>query len=224
MRRARHPVVKEMNKHPPSSPLPSTDKIGAVIVAAGDSKRMRKVDKIFAPIVGKPLLAHTVDTFQNCTPIDQIVILLNEKNLERGRTLAKEREWSKVTRICPGGQHRQDSVAIGLSSLKDCRWVVIHDGARPCVTTNLIESVIGEALETGAAIAAVPVKDTIKVVKASHTVQKTPERDNLWVVQTPQVFRFDIIAKAHEQAWGKATDDATLVEQLGNNFFNKSLY
>ncbi|MBI2329211.1 MAG: 2-C-methyl-D-erythritol 4-phosphate cytidylyltransferase, partial [Chloroflexi bacterium] len=117
--------------------------------------------------------------------------------------------------VCPGGERRQDSVAAGLSRLSNCHWVVIHDGARPLVTIDLIERGLAAASETGAAVAAVPVTDTIKVAGDDLIVQGTPPRRNLWAVQTPQVFRFDMIAEAYRQAKDEVTDDARLVEQLG---------
>lgn len=189
-------------------------KVGAIVVAAGTSRRMGGVDKIFTQIAGKPLLAHTVEAFQRCHSIDQVVIVLSEDKLEEGRRLAKEHHWSKVIEVCPGGVRRQDSVREGLKRLAHCRWVVIHDGARPCVGVDLIERGVEEAHQSGAAIAAIPVKDTIKVVSQSF-VEETPVRQNLWAVQTPQVFRFDIIDEAYRRAQGEVTDDATLVEKLG---------
>ncbi len=106
-------------------------------------------------------------------------------------------------------------MAAGLKQLKDCQWVVIHDGARPLVTKDLIERGLSEAKDTGAAVAALPVTDTIKIAGDDRIVQQTPLRQNLWAVQTPQVFRFDIIAQAYKKAKGEVTDDASLVERLG---------
>jgi 2-C-methyl-D-erythritol 4-phosphate cytidylyltransferase len=106
-------------------------------------------------------------------------------------------------------------VAQGLKGLVDCHWVVIHDGARPCLSVDLIERGLAEVAETGAAVAAVPVKDTIKIVGPTGVVQETPSRDKLWAAQTPQLFRFDIIDRAYRQAGDEVTDDAALVERLG---------
>ena len=190
-------------------------KAGAIIVAAGESQRMGGVDKVQALLGGKPVLARVVDPFQNCGAIDQIVVVVSEQNLERGKQLVAEEGWSKVTDVCPGGRRRQDSVAAGLRRLSGCDWVVVHDGARPLVTVDLIEQGLAEARETGAAAAAVPVPDTIKVAEGDRIVHQTPPRQNLWAVQTPQVFRYPIIAEAHREAKGDVTDDASLVEQLG---------
>lgn len=190
-------------------------KAGAVIVAAGKSERMGGIDKVFAQINGKPLLARVVDVFQECNMIDEIIIVLGHANLERVREMADEQGWSKVTSLCLGGARRQDSVREGLKMLKDCHWVMIHDGARPLITVDMIERGLAEARENGAAVAAVPVKDTIKTASPGGFVDSTPLRDTLWAIQTPQVFRFDLILQAHEKIHEDVTDDATMVEKLG---------
>ena len=176
---------------------------------------MGGVDKVFTLLGGKPILARVIDAFQACHSVHQVVIVVSKQNVERCRQLVAEQGWSKVTEVCPGGRRRQDSVAAGLSQLNNCNWVVIHDGARPLLTVDLIEQGLAEAKETGAAVAAVPVTDTIKVAGDNRIVHQTPPRQNLWAIQTPQVFRFDIIAEAYRQAKGDVTDDASLVEQLG---------
>jgi len=191
------------------------EKVGAIVVAAGTGRRMGGVEKIFANLAGKPLLAHTVDVFQTCPAIDQVVIVLSKERLDEGWRLVKEHRWSKVTEVCPGGAQRQDSVKEGVKRLSGCQWVVIHDGARPCLSQGLIEEGLNQARQSGAAIPALPVTDTIKVVTSDSFVAETPPRQRLWSVQTPQVFRFDIINEAYRNAQGDATDDATLVESLG---------
>jgi len=189
-------------------------KTGVVIVGAGSSQRMG-MDKVFMSLAEKPLLAWSVDVCQSCKLVNQIVIVLNESKLDLGRRLVAERGWSKVVEVCPGGDRRQDSVRHGLDKLKSCDWVVIHDGARPFLTLDLIRDVLEAAQSTGAAVVAVPVKDTVKLGGSDLMVRGTLNRQELWAVQTPQVFRFDIIAKAHEQIKGDVTDDASMVEQLG---------
>ena len=190
-------------------------RVGAIIAAAGSSRRMGGADKVLALLGGKPILARVVDAFQKCNPIDQIVIVLSEQNLERGKQLVAEQGWSKVIDVCAGGRRRQDSVAAGLKRLSNCNWVVIHDGARPLVTVDLINRGLEAARETGAAVAAIPVTDTIKLAGDDRIVHQTPPRQNLWAVQTPQVFGIDIITEAYSRANGDVTDDASLVEQLG---------
>ncbi len=191
-------------------------KVGAVIVAAGKSERMGGVDKLMANVGGRPLLGRVVDLFQECELVDEIVVVLGEGTLEQGRALASEFGWSKVSQICLGGSRRQDSVKEGLKRLVDCQWAVIHDGARPLLDMALIEKGLIEAKEVGAAVTAVPVKDTIKLVSSDGFVQDTPRRENLWLVQTPQIFRFDLIWQAHEEISEDVSDDATMVEKLGH--------
>ena len=189
-------------------------KVGVIIAAGGSSRRMGETDKLFALLGDKPVLARVIDTCENCHLVSQIVVVASENNLERCRQMVAEEGWTKVKEVCPGGEHRQDSVAAGLKRLKKCDWVIIHDGSRPLLTADLIEDGLEAARETGAAIAAVPAKDTIKVAGDDRIVQQTPPRRNLWIVQTPQVFRFDIITEAYRKAKGHVTDDASLVEPL----------
>jgi len=192
------------------------EKVGAIIAAAGRSQRMGGVDKIFAHLGGRPLLAYTVDVFQRCSAIDCVVIVLSTDNLGSGQKLVREHRWSKVVEVCSGGERRQESVREGLKRLSGCQWVVVHDGSRPCLSADLIEKGLEEARPTGAAIAAIPVKDTIKVVSSDAFVETTLLRRSLRAVQTPQVFRFDIIDEAYGIAQDEVTDDATLVEQMGH--------
>jgi 2-C-methyl-D-erythritol 4-phosphate cytidylyltransferase len=196
-------------------------KISAVIVAAGESQRMDGIDKMFIMLGRKPALGRVLDTFQNCQKIDQIVAVMHEKNIEECRQMVAAHRWYKVTDICLGAKRRQDSVAEGLKRIKKADWVVIHDGARPLVTIDLIERGLEAAKETGAAAAAVPVTDTIKQVTDGEIVRQTLSRQNLRAIQTPQVFRFDIIKNTYKFAAGDVTDDATLVEKAG---FKVKLY
>jgi 2-C-methyl-D-erythritol 4-phosphate cytidylyltransferase len=189
--------------------------VGTVIVAAGSSGRMEGRDKVTALLGGRPVLVRVIDIFERCRAVDQVVVVLSERNLDWGRRLVSEYRWSKVAGIYRGGKRRQDSVSIGLEQLQECEWVVVHDGARPLVTAELIERGLEAAQETGAAVAAVPVSDTIKRAGVDRLVRETLPRRDLWAVQTPQVFRFAVIAEAYRRAKGEATDDASLVEQVG---------
>lgn len=195
--------------------IANKSKVGAIIVAAGLSQRMGGIDKVLAPLGGKPILIRATEPFQRCHLVDQIVVVVSGGKKEQCWRLLAEEKWSKISDICLGGERRQDSVAAGLGQLNDCDWVVIHDGARPLVTVELIERGLEAAKETGAAVAAVPVKDTIKVAGDDRIVHQTPPRQNLWAVQTPQVFHISIITEAYHKAKGDVTDDASLVEQLG---------
>jgi 2-C-methyl-D-erythritol 4-phosphate cytidylyltransferase len=176
---------------------------------------MGGIDKVLAPLAGRPVISYVLAAFDGCQSVDHIVLVVNEKSLEACRKLIAKEGLSKPIDVCIGGKRRQDSVAAGLKQLKDCGWVVIHDGARPLVTKELIEEGLKAAKETGAAVATVPVTDTIKVAHDDQVVLETPIRQNLWAVQTPQVFRFDIITEASRKAKGEVTDDASLVEQAG---------
>jgi 2-C-methyl-D-erythritol 4-phosphate cytidylyltransferase len=192
-----------------------SNKLGALIVAAGTSQRMGGINKLFASLMRKPLLAWSVDTCERYSLIQQIVLVLNSEDLARGQRLKKERGWSKVA-LCPGGAQRQDSVKEGLKQMRDCELVMIHDGARPFLTSDLIEDGFKVVQATGAAIAAVPLKDTIKLADSEKLIKETLKRDSLWAAQTPQIFSFGMIAKAYENLGAEVTDDATAVERLGH--------
>ena len=190
--------------------------VGAVIVAAGRSTRMGGVDKTFAPILGVPLVAHTLDRFESFPQIDQIVLVLAEESLDRGRELVQERGYHKVAHVCAGGQRRQDSVRNGLELLSPCDWALVHDGARPCLDEAMLQRGLDAAAECGSAVAGVPVKDTIKMVSQDRMVNETPDRSLLWAAQTPQIFRYELLLEAHRACTTDVTDDAAMVESLGH--------
>ena len=192
-------------------------RVGAIIVAAGQGRRMGGVDKILAKIMGLPLIAHSVRTFNNCPLIGSIVLVLARENIDEGRRLVDENGWHKVRDVCVGGARRQDSVRRGLEKMQDTDWAVVHDGARPCIDAGMIERGLVEARETGAAVAAVPVKDTIKVAARDHIVTDTLSRDSLWAVQTPQVFKTAVLTRAHQHVSKEVTDDASMVEKMGGD-------
>lgn len=190
-------------------------KVAAVIVAAGESERMDGIDKVMAPLGGRPVITHVLDTFQKSGKIDQIIVVMNAKNIEEAKKLVAQEKYTKVTDIVTGGRRRQDSVIEGLKKLKTCEWVIIHDGARPLMPADLIDKGLDAAKETGAAAPAVPVTDTIKFVKGSDIVLQTLPRQNLRAVQTPQVFRYDVVQNTYKYTPGDYTDDAALVEKAG---------
>ncbi len=190
-------------------------KVAAVIVAAGESERMDGIDKVMAPLGGRPVITHVLDTFQKSGKIDQIIVVMNAKNIEEAKKLVAQEKYTKVTDIVTGGRRRQDSVIEGLKKLKACEWVIIHDGARPLMPADLIDKGLDAAKETGAAAPAVPVTDTIKFVKGSDIVLQTLPRQNLRAVQTPQVFRYDVVQNTYKYTPGDYTDDAALVEKAG---------
>lgn len=192
----------------------------AVILAAGQGSRMgTKINKQYLHLLDKPVLSHTLEVFEKESLIDGIVIVTREDEIELCYEQAiKPYEFKKVIKVVAGGKERQDSVYRGLKSLpSQCKLVVVHDGARPLVTNNLISQAVTIAGREGAAIAAVPVKDTIKRVVGGLVVETIP-RQEIWAIQTPQVFTKELIIKAYESAYEKGvygTDDASLVEMLG---------
>ncbi|MBF8268054.1 MAG: 2-C-methyl-D-erythritol 4-phosphate cytidylyltransferase [Dehalococcoidia bacterium] len=195
-------------------------RVGVIIVAAGASRRMTgedalPLDKVFAPLAGKPMIAHTISAFQEYPQVGEIVLVLSQDNLERGRSLVAQGGWRRPVEVCLGGPRRQDSVKVGLQRLSPCSWIMVHDGARPCVTQELLQRALEEASTTGAAIPALPVNDTIKRVQDSFVLETLP-RETLRAVQTPQVFRSELLRRAYQGDLDEVTDDASLVEKLGH--------
>jgi 2-C-methyl-D-erythritol 4-phosphate cytidylyltransferase len=195
--------------------MTSGSQVGVVVVAAGKSSRMAGVDKTFVPVLGKPLVAHTLSHFEVSLLVNEVVLVLAAGEMGRGKQLVQELNLRKVSNVCAGGQRRQDSVRNGLESLQPCQWVMVHDGARPCLGQQVLERGLEAVQETGAAVAGVPVKDTIKVVSHHRIVLDTPARDTLWAAQTPQIFRYDLLMEAHQKCTDTFTDDAAMVESLG---------
>lgn len=177
-------------------------------------------DKLWAPLVGpdqrrRPLLAYSLAACQDCAFVSRIVLVVAEQALDRARALVRDEGFDRVCAVVLGGARRQDSVRAGLKALGRCDWVVVHDGARPLVTPALIERGLEEARTTGASCCALPVADTVKEADGAGAIVRTLDRSRLWLAQTPQVFRYDLLVEAHRRAQGKATDDASLVEALG---------
>jgi len=191
--------------------------VGAVVVAAGSSSRMGGVDKIFAPVLDRPLVCFALDQLEAFPPVTEIVLVLDSGSLTQGRELSRARGYRKVNHVCPGGKRRQDSVRSGLDALTPCDWVIVHDGARPCLDLPMLERGLAAVQEAGAAVAGVPVKDTIKVVSDQGAVVDTPDRKSLWAAQTPQIFRYDLLRDAHDRCIEDVTDDAMMVESLGHS-------
>ena len=190
-------------------------KAGVIVVAAGQSARMGGLDKIWAPLLGLPLISHSVRVFDDSPLVASIVLVMPPHNVDQGRRLVDAHRWAKVVAVCAGGERRQDSVRRGLDRMPDSKWIMVHDGARPCIDEQTISTGLEEAMETGAAVPAVPVTDTIKSVGRDMKVKRTVSRDGLWAVQTPQVFRADLLAEAHRTVSEDVTDDASMVESIG---------
>ena len=192
-----------------------------IIAAAGSSRRMQGQDKLWLPLAGRLTLARTIDVFDASPLIEHIVLVLNAERTGDAAQLCQQEGWRKIASITAGGQRRQDSVRLGLNALAridpHCRWVMIHDGARPLVTPAMLGAGLQAAQQHLAAIAAVPVKDTIKSVEHDF-VTATIDRSRHVAIQTPQVFSFPLIHSAHNtpEAQEDVTDDAILLERLGH--------
>jgi len=189
-------------------------RVAAVVPAAGRSERMGGKDKLLLPLGGKPLLAWCVDTLELSEAVDTIVIAVSPEKMRAYGRLLSERGWSK-TILCQGGARRQDSVALGLSRVSDADIVIVHDGDRPFLTRHMIEEGVSLAEREGAAVAAIPVTDTVKETGPDEIVRRTLDRSVLRAIQTPQVFRRDLLVRAYAMVSDDVTDDAALVELLG---------
>lgn len=191
------------------------ERIGVIIVAAGHSQRMEGIDKVFALIGNKPLLAWSIAPFEASPLVDEIVIAVHRTRIQDGRRLVSDAGLQKVSQICRGGERRQDSVREALWRMGKCDWVLVHDGARPGATAELIGQGIEAARETGVAVPGIPIRDTVKRANNAGIVEQTLERKGLYAIQTPQVFRYNILWAAHQAEAPDVTDDAALVERLG---------
>jgi 2-C-methyl-D-erythritol 4-phosphate cytidylyltransferase len=187
--------------------------VGAVIVAAGRSERMGGVDKLFAPLAGRPLLSHTLLAFEDAPCVDRIAVVASERNIAAVRELVAESRFARVRAIVPGGARRRDSVRAGIEALAGVELVVVHDGARPLVAAGLVTRVVEAARASGAAICGIPARDTVKEVDQGEVI-RTLDRGRLWLAQTPQAFRLELLLEAHRAFEGDATDDAAMVEAL----------
>lgn len=191
----------------------------AIVLAAGSGKRMNSdVAKQFLKINGKEVLYYSLLAFENNKNIDEIVLVTKEEDIDYCRNnIVEEYGFKKVGKIISGGKERYDSVYCGLCAIYDVDVVLIHDGARPFVTSNMIDDAVWAAKEYGACTVAVPVKDTIKIVDDNLFGVETPDRKKLYQIQTPQAFDYSLIMSAYEGMKQcpnyNITDDTMLVEQ-----------
>jgi len=189
-----------------------------VIAAAGTSERMSGEDKLFHLINGKPVLAYTIEAFQNCGFVNEIIIVTRDGGFDRVGDLCREHGFSKVTRVMKGGLTRQESVMNGVFAVQNKSGLIaIHDGARPFTEANVIENAIIKAASHHAAAPAVPVSPTLKKA-ADRVILETIDRKGLFEIQTPQVFTAELIKGALTYAVKKSfdvTDDCMAVELLG---------
>jgi 2-C-methyl-D-erythritol 4-phosphate cytidylyltransferase len=193
----------------------------AIIVAAGRGTRLSgPVAKQFLPLGGRPILRRTLETFDGSPLIDTIWLVLAPENFSYCRRNVLGSSFGTSIQLVQGGAERQVSVYNALRAMPpNQEWVVVHDGVRPLVTADMIAAGLREAVQTGASVLAIPAYETVKRSDASGCIEATLEREKLWLVQTPQTFRYDLILKAHRQALRdgfQATDDAVLVERIGH--------
>ena len=189
----------------------------AIIVAAGSSSRMG-FDKLLADVGGRPVLVRCLEAFQQAPSVSEIVVVTREELIPEAARMCQEFGLTKVTKLIRGGENRTQSARLGtLEADRDAPLIAIHDGARPFVTTQVIEDAVAQAGKSGAAAPAVPVKDTIKEAR-DGLVERTLDRDRLYAVQTPQVFEASLIRAALQKALEdgvELTDDCAAVERLG---------
>lgn len=202
-------------------------KVVALIAAAGRGTRMQAgkeeaQDKKQYLVLGRrPILGHTIAIFEESPLIDEIVLVVAPEDVDYcQKEIVDKYCFTKVKEIVVGGKQRQDSVYRGLLALNPATEIVlVHDGVRPFFPGALIPEVVEAVYQQGTAVVGVPVKDTIKIVGQANIVEKTPDRQRLWAIQTPQAFRYPLLLAAYRAAMTrglKATDDAMLVEAFGH--------
>lgn len=192
----------------------------AIIVAAGKSERMGTgTDKAFLSLGNRPVVAWSLIAFEKCPDIDRIILVVRKEQQLAAKAVAKMFGISKLVAVVPGGNKRQESVQAGLAACDvDTRFVVVHDGARPCVTPEVISEVVKLAKRVGAATVGRRMTDTVKRVEKGTLVSATEDREKLWAVQTPQAFNFRVLQNAYKSL-GKndVTDDCQAVELSGES-------
>ena len=190
----------------------------AIIVAAGDSRRMG-FDKLFATIVGRPVIAHTIGAFERAGSVGEIIVIGREDRLDEIKAIVRDENFKKVRSIVPGGKHRQDSVRAGLDHLAaGAKYVAVHDAARPLITPEQIECVLEQCRMHAAASLAEPISDTLKYADSEFFVTGPVDRHQLYAMQTPQVFERTLIEDAYRAVYAEnvsVTDEVSAVERLG---------
>ena len=191
----------------------------AIVLAAGQGKRMHsKVQKQFLEIQGYPVLYYSLRCFQESPLIQDIILVTGEESISYCKEeIVQKYGFTKVSAVIPGGKERYDSVYAGLCECRDCEYVLIHDGARPFVTEEILKRGLQKVKETGACVIGMPSKDTVKLSDEEGYVKETPNRKCVWTIQTPQIFLYSLIREAHDSIrqkdMSKITDDAMVVEQ-----------
>lgn len=196
-------------------------KITAIVLAAGSGSRMKsKTKKQFMEIKGRPIIWYSLFAFEQSV-VDQIVLVTGESDVEYCRkNIVEKYELKKVDVIVAGGEERYESVYNGLTKAKG-DIVLIHDGARPLISDEIINRCIEGTQKYGACVAGMPVKDTIKIIKDNNMIERTPDRANIWITQTPQAFTYELVKNAYDNMkkanLPNVTDDAMVVEQFTNH-------
>jgi len=200
-------------RHPSEVPIAA-----AIIVAAGRGARLARPAKILLPLANRPILSYSLDAVQGSDAVRDIVLVVGEHTFDAVHRLLQQQGWSKITGVVLGGERRQDSVAAGLAAVApDVEIVVVHDAARPFAASFLFDRCVEAAARSGAAIAAIPVSDTIKRV-VDGQIHETVSREGLWAAQTPQAIRRDLLQNALVRAKREGvlvTDEAALLESFG---------
>lgn len=200
-------------------------KVVALIPCAGQGKRMGAgVSKPYLEVHGRPLLTYTLDVFEKHPLIDGIILVVESEAVSYCKEeIVSKYGYKKVQAVVAGGKERQDSVMLGLACLEnDTEWVLVHDGARPLINLDTITRAVNTAFVKKAVVVGVRVKDTIKIAAPDLTICATPDRQILWQIQTPQVFKRDILEQAYNQAASEkwiGTDDASFVERFGEKVY-----
>lgn len=188
-----------------------------IIVAGGKSERMgASIDKAFLSLGTKPVVVYSLLAFEKCRDIDEVILVVRKDRIDAARQAVRMFGCNKVKKVIVGGILRQQSVINGLDEAsEDVDVVVVHDGARPCVTSDLISQTVNSAKQHGSGVAAVKITDTVKSVEKGMIISGTIDRTKLWLVQTPQAFKMDLLRKAFayvEKKKNKVTDEASAVE------------
>ena len=193
-----------------------------IVLAGGKSQRMGGgVDKAFVTLGAKPVLAHSLQAFEDCEDIDQVILVARRDRMEPAAAMIQVFGFSKVKNIVMGGSTRQKSVCNGLTEVSESAVIVaVHDGARPCVTPELISRTVQTAKRYGSGVAAAKITDTVKEVGRGSVVVKSLDRTRLWAMQTPQTFRVKWLREAFAnmaKKGSKVTDEASAIELLGKD-------
>jgi 2-C-methyl-D-erythritol 4-phosphate cytidylyltransferase len=190
----------------------------AIIVAAGSGQRMG-FDKLFAPLNGKPVVVHAIAAFENAAQVNEIILTVRQEQIEAHEKLIRAHGFSKVRKIIPGGERRQDSVRAGLKALSAAtQFVAVHDAARPLVRPAQIAQVFEMSRRHGAAALAEPVKDTLKRVSEDGFISDSVDREKIYALQTPQIFARDLLERAYDAILSSnivVTDETSALDHIG---------